>query len=98
MSIFTNYRKHDKEFRAQHDEVIKAGLDCLKDTDGSDEIRGELVDHLKDSLDSHAEWEEAVDRYEYSTGRLHGYLLCLGTVIGGYTIGSVIEYFVNKKG
>lgn len=97
MSIFTNYRKHDKEFRAQHDEVIKAGLDCLKDTDGSDELRGELVDHLKDSLDSHAEWEEAVDEYEYSCGQVSGFFMGVGAIIGGYTVGKVIEYFVNKK-
>lgn len=96
MSIFTNYRKHDKEFRAQHGDVIKAGLDCLKIKEGSAELRGDLVNNLKGSLDIHAEWEEAACKYENSVGQLQGFFMCIGTIIGGYTVGKVIEYYMKK--
>lgn len=98
MSIFIKDRAAMDVIRTEDVEILKTGIDWLRDDVGSPyEIRKEAADITKNLLDRYVEIEAANDKLAYINGRLVGIAWGVGLNIIVAVVCRVSKYLKNKN-
>lgn len=98
MSIFINDRKAMDHIRTEDVEILKTGIDWLRDDVGSSyEIRKEAADITKNLLDTYVQIETTNNKLEYVNGRLAGIAIAIGVQVIGYAVIKGTKYLKNKN-